>query len=378
MKLRKVLVCLLMAAMLTACGSSGGSAKSDFDMNSVKLGFDGPLSGAVSQYGVAVRNGVNLALKQYNEAHGTNIEVVAYDDKGDATTAVNNYNKLVDDDGITALVGPVTSGPTLAVVAAATKNNTPILTPSGSADAITMNGDSAYENVFRVCCNDSFASTYLAQQCPGLGFKKVGILYNKELDYSQGLDTAFIAEAKNQNVEVVYNEAYNTNTKDFATFITALKKLDMDALYIPDYYETADTIVKQLRDAGIKCPVMGADGWDGVLEVKGVNKKDLEGCLFVTGFDKDAEGQVATFMKSFKDEYNTDGNFFSALGYDALNIMLQAIEEAGSLDPAEINKALANIKVTDAVCGGYTYDENHNPIKEMIIVNIKDGKYTTK
>jgi branched-chain amino acid transport system substrate-binding protein len=381
MKFKKLVAAAACAAMLVGCSSGNGSTGSTANgtVKAPKFGFIGPLTGDASQYGTAVKNALQLAIKEYNKAHGTKITAKYYDDKADATEAVNAYNKLVDEDKVTAILSPVTTASCLAVVSASQKTGTPILTPSGSGDKITNNGKTAYPNAFRICTNDSYAGTYLAKLCKSkFKYKKVAILYNKELDYSTGLQASFSKEAKNQSVKVVYSGAYNANTKDFSTFISKIKASGCDSVYLPDYYENVVTITKQLRDAGIKVPLFGADGWDGILGVKGVNAKNFENTYYVAGFDKDAKsGSAKEFIDSYEKEYGSTPNMFAAMAYDSLNVMMQAINTAKSTDSKKICNALAKIKVTDATCGAFTYDKLHNPVKDMVIVTVKGGKYVT-
>ena len=161
MKFKTIVTAGAVAAMLVGC-SNGNSATTD--IKAPKFGFIGPLSGEASQYGSAVKNAMKMAIKDYNKKHGTKITGVYYDDKADPTTAVNDYNKLYNDDKVTAVLSPVTTGSALSVASAASKNNTPILSPSASGDKFTMNGKTAYKNVFRICTNDSYAGSYLAKQ----------------------------------------------------------------------------------------------------------------------------------------------------------------------------------------------------------------------
>ncbi len=381
MKFKRLLAAGMAAMMLAGCG--GGTSASS-DIKSPKFGFIGPLTGPNSQYGTAVKNALELAVEKYNDENDTNITIAAYDDKADASEAVNAYNKLIDDDKVTAILSPVTTGSSLAVASASQANNTPILSPSGTGDSITINTktNKVYENVFRICTNDSYAGTYLAKLCKSdFKFSKVAVLYNKESDYSTGLRNSFVTEAKNQSVSVVYDGAYTNNTKDFSTFISKIKASGCDSVYLPDYYETVVSITKQLRDANINVPLFGGDGWDGVLGVKGVNVKNFENTYFVSGFDEDAtDGVAKEFATLYKKKYNTSPNMFAAMEYDAVTVMMKAINAAGSTDAAAINEQLAKIEIKDseAACGGFTYDENHNPVKEMVIKTIKNGKYVTQ
>lgn len=379
MKLKRLFATVAAASMLVACG--GGDTKSTKDVKDAKFGFIGPLTGDASQYGTAVKNAMELAIEDYNEEHDANVTAVYLDDKADSTEAVNAYNKLVSDEQIDALLGTVTSGSALAVVATAAADGTPILTPSGSADAITVNEDGdTYENVFRICTNDSYAGTFLAQKCNSeFGYKKVAILYNKESDYSTGLRDAFVKEAKNQDVDVVLDESYTSTTKDYSTYISKLKGLDYDAIFLPDYYEQVVTIATQFRAAGISSPLLGADGWDGVLGVEGVDGTLFDGCYYTSGFDKNSpDEKVVKFVTEYTEKYGTEPNMFAAFAYDAVFVMMDAMEKAGTTDAAEVIKALSEMKVESAVAGGFTYDEYHNPIKEMVIVGFENGQYVTE
>lgn len=344
MKFKTIVTAGAVAAMLVGC-SNGNSSTTD--IKAPKFGFIGPLSGEASQYG----------------------------------TAVNDYNKLYNDDKVTAVLSPVTTGSALSVASASSKNNTPVLSPSASGDKFTMNGKTAYKNVFRICTNDSYAGTYLAKQSKAkYDFKNVAVLYNKESDYSTGVAAAYKAEAKKQGVNVSFYEAYNANTKDFSTFISKIKQANPDAVFLPDYYESVVSITKQLRDSGVKTPIFGADGWDGVLGVKGVNTADFENCFFTSGYNKDAtSGPAYEFVKAYEKEYGTTPSMFAGMAYDTVTVMMKAINKAKSTDPEKVNAALAKVKVSDdeAVCGGFTYDKNHNPVKELNIVTIKNGQYVT-
>ncbi|MEE3308193.1 ABC transporter substrate-binding protein [Sharpea azabuensis] len=383
MKFKKVLAIAACASMLVGCGGNATKSTSNGTVKAPKFGFIGPLTGDASQYGTAVKNALQLAIKQYNSKHGTKIKAYYYDDKADATEAVNAYNKLVNDDKVTAVLSPVTTASAIAVAKAASKNGTPILAPSASGDSFTIDPSTkkAYPNVFRICTNDSYAGTYLAELCnTKFHYKNVAALYNKELDYSTGLYNAFKVESKNQNVNVVYAGAYNANTKDFSTFVQKVKDSKADAVYLPDYYESVVAIAKQLRDAGVNVPLFGGDGWDGVLDVKGVNAANFEDTYFVSGFNKDAtSGPAKEFVDAYKAEYNATPNMFAAMEYDALNVMMKVINEVKSTDSKKITDALAkvDVKSDEAACGGFKYNKDHNPQKKMSVVTVKAGKYVT-
>ena len=156
------------AGVLTACGGSSSStaasaAGSAASGDTIKIGVMGPLTGNVSVYGQAVVNGAALYLKQVNANGGINgkqIEILTEDEQGDATQAVNCFTKMVDE-GITALVGDVTTTPTLAVAAESADYNMPMVTASATAEAVTYDAetDTVNENVFRATFTDPFQAS---------------------------------------------------------------------------------------------------------------------------------------------------------------------------------------------------------------------------
>lgn len=378
LKVKRIIATLSVASMLVACGGGGGTSSTK--VSEAKLGFIGPLSGDASQYGTAVKNAIELAIDEYNEANDANISAVYLDDKADATEGVNAYNKLVTEEGVNAILGSVTSGSALAVVATAEADATPILTPSGSADQITINdkGDT-YPNVFRICTNDSYAGTFLAKKCgTEFNYKKVAILSNKDSDYSTGLRDAFVKEAKNQNVDVVFDETYTKDTKDYSTYISKLKGQEFDTVFLPDYYEQVVTIAQQFRDAGINNPLLGADGWDGVLGVKGVDGSIFDGSFYTSGFDKNSSDEnVKKFVKAYTSKYKTEPNMFAAFAYDSVFVMMEAMERAGTTEASKVNEELAKSDYKNGVAGAFKYDKKHNPVKEMVIVGFENGQYVT-
>ena len=163
------------AGVLTACGGSSNSTAASASTaasgaaasgDTIKVGVLGPLTGDVSVYGQAVVNGATLYLKQVNEKGGINgkqLEIIAMDEQGDATQAVTCFTKMCDQ-GITALVGDVTTTPTLALAAESADYNMPMVTASATAEAVTYDAetDTVNENVFRATFTDPFQGIKMA------------------------------------------------------------------------------------------------------------------------------------------------------------------------------------------------------------------------
>ena len=208
----------LVAAGLGLVGCGGGSASSSSD--SIKVGIMGPFSGDVAQYGIACRNGAQLYFKQLNEKGGVNgkqIDMDVQDEKGDATEAVSVYNKLVQD-GVTAIVGDVTSTPTIAVAQASVTDNMPCVTASATAaDVITFGS-----NYFRACITDPFQGKVMADFAAKQGYKTVGTIYNSGGDYEVGVEKAFVEEAQSKGITITSEQGYPAGATDFNGQLTSI------------------------------------------------------------------------------------------------------------------------------------------------------------
>ena len=363
---KRVLALILAAAMLmvmaTGCASS--------DDGSIVIGGLAPLTGDVSIYGIATNNGISMAFEELNE-QGANIKYVCYDEKGDPTEAVNAYNKLVANDKIVALVGDVTSKPTLAVAQQAAKDNIPMITATSTAAEVTTIG----ENVFRACFIDPFQGEVMASYAVNkLGASTAAILYDVSDEYSLGLTESFEETAAQMGLNVVAKEGYNGGDVDFKAQLTNIAAANPDVLFIPVYYEDVALIAVQANEVGVKSTMLGADGWNGVLDsIDASNVSVLNGAYFCGHFSSDDDNPtLVAFIENYTKKYGEAPNMFSALGYDAARMMYAAIEKAGSTDADAIIEAMKTLEF-DGITGSMTFDENRNPIKSAAVHTIEDG-----
>lgn len=380
MKFTKVLALLLVAvmavSMLAACGTNG---KKD-DNDTIKIGLLAPLTGTVAQYGIAVRNGAMLYIDKVNSDGGINgkkIEVVEYDEKGDETEAVNAYNRLVED-GVTAVIGDVTTAPTIAVAMESVEDNMPIITASATAPAVTSYGN----NVFRSCFIDPFQGEKMAQYAKDvLGAKTAAIIYLTGNDYSKGLADAFVEKAGEVGIEIVATEGYAEGDKDFKAQLTNIASKNPDVLFCPNYYEDDGLIVTQAKEVGLTTQFLGGDGWDGV--VKYADAAVLEGAIYCSGYAPGSTDETIKFAEDYKAAYGEDvPNMFAVTAYDAAILLVNAIktvEEKGGMTAGSdeykqaVIDAMENTDL-DGVTGHYTFDENNNPIKSAAIIKIVNGE----
>ena len=408
-----VLAVLFCAALLAGCTNSGGgtsptptadtstepdetpegSGEPDETGNSddlvdekltVKVGILGPYTGTVAQYGLNVRSGADLYIKQYNAGNGSlTIEPVHYDEEGDPAKAVTGYNYLMDE-GVAAIIGDVTTAPMLAVVSESQADNTVLITASATGAAVTYDeaSDTVYENVFRSCFTDPFQGRTMADFAfEELNATTAAVLFHTSDDYSVGLKDAFNARCEELGIEIVASEGFTAGAVDFQGQLTTIASKNPDVLFVPYYYETIALVAQQAASAGLTTTMIGGDGWDTVLEYVS-DPALLEGAYYCSGYTThDPTSATQQFFADYMEEYGTSPDTFCAQGYEAAAILIAAIEKVAAtgieVGSDEYNEALiAAMKATDleSVTGPITYDAFNNPEKEAVIINIAGGE----
>lgn len=375
--MKKRILAALMAVMMlgafSGCSNDGGSADAG-DSDTIRIGGLAPLTGDASSYGVAVNNGIQMAIEDINAdggIGGKQIKYIYYDEKGDATEAVNAYNKLVQDDKVVAIIGDVTTKPTLAVAQQSQQDNIPIITASATAAEVTLTGP----NIFRACFTDPFQGELMASYAAEkLGASTVAVLYDMADDYSSGIAEAFVAKAGELGLTVVAEEKYQDGDVDFKSQLTNIKGQNPDVLFLPVYYEDLRLISAQANEVGVTATLCGADGWDSVL-TDNFDSSVLDGGVFCSQYSTEStDERVQNFISTYKEKYEIDPNMFAVLAYDATYMMATAIENAGSTDSQAIIDAMAALEY-DGLTGHMTFDEDRNPQKSAVIVSIQDNAY---
>ena len=391
--MKKKFVCLAMAMVmvlgLAACGGKKEAAPaetpaasgSDSSVSVFKVGTIGPLTGDAAIYGQAVANGAKIAVDQINAAGGAiQFELQSQDDEADGEKSVNAYNTLMDW-GMQVMVGPTTTGASIAVSAQANADRTFMLTPSASSVDVIDGKD----NVFQVCFTDPnqgvASADYMAENMAGA---KVAVIYRNDDAYSQGIRDTFVSEAAAKGLEVVYEGTFTADTAtDFSVQLTGAQSAGADTVFLPIYYQPASVILNQANAMGYAPTFFGVDGMDGILTMEGFDTSLAEGVMLLTPFSADAKDErTQTFVSTYKDQFGTIPNQFAADAYDAVYTYAAALEAAGctaDMSAADICEALVGVMTTISVDGltgqGMTWDASGAVSKAPMAVVIKDGAY---
>ncbi|SES08947.1 ABC transporter substrate-binding protein [Psychrobacillus sp. OK032] len=369
----------LLAGVLAGCGAGEEGTSSDGG-DQIKIGVNLELSGPVASYGSSQNDGFNLAVEEINAAGGIDgkqIQLVTVDNKSDAAESTNAAIKLTSQDKVAAIIGPATSGNSVAQVQIANDSKTPMITPSGTSPNVTVSDNgSVNEFAFRTSFIDPFQGTVAANfATKELKLKTAAVYADNASDYAKGLAASFIEDFEAAGGTIVAEESYVAKDTDFRSTLTRIKGANPEFIFIPGYYEEVGLIVKQARELGIDVPLMGADGWDSPTIVDLAGAEALNNTFIINHYSaEDPDGKAKEFADKYNEKYGKAPNSFNALGYDTVYLLKDAIERAGSTDGTKIKDALKATDNLELVTGLYSVDENHHPVKSATILEFVDGK----
>ncbi|MBE6468438.1 MAG: amino acid ABC transporter substrate-binding protein [Coriobacteriaceae bacterium] len=366
------------AGILAGCSDGGAAAEGSASAaaGGFKIGSIGPKTGATASYGISVTNGVELGCKDFS-VDGLSFECKSEDSTGNAETAVNAYNTLVDW-GMQALVGPTLTGPSVSVADQCNTDRTFMITPSASSEDVTAGKDC----VFQICFTDPNqgrnAALFLAEKYAD---EKIAVIYNSGDAYSSGIYTAFTEQAKASKLQVVSEESFKDDSaSSFNNQLTKAQAAGATLIFAPIYYTPASVLLTNAHDMGYDVTVMGCDGMDGILGVEGFDTSYAEGLLLMTPFSAD-DPASADFVKAYQDAYGETPDQFAADAYDGVHAVAEAIKKAGvTPDTAPEDSceklAAAMLEITvEGLTGTLSWNDKGQVEKDPTAFVIKDGKY---
>lgn len=372
---------MLCASLLTGCGGEKKQAADAGD--TIKVGGAFELTGNVANYGKSIESGVKLAIDEVNEKGGVNgkkLALVESDNKSEPAESGNSVTKLVTQDKVIAVLGPATSGCVNAATPITTANKIPHIAPAATAPSITVENGKVKDFVFRACFIDPFQGQVMAVFAEKtLKVKNVAIFYDSSSDYSKGLAEVFQKTLEGKGGKVVAKEAFLGKDVDFKSALTKLKAANPEAIYVPGYYEEVSKIIKQAREIGITCPMLGSDGWESPKLAEIAGKDALKDCYYVSAFNaQDKDESVQNFIKLYKSKYQKDPDIFAMQGYNAGLVLIDALKRAGTTDGTKLAKAIAETKDLPIASGKLTFDAEHNPVMPALIISLEGGVPTLK
>ena len=342
------------------------------ELEEVKVGMVGPLTGGAATYGISTRNGIEVAINQANENEeipGVYLSFHPEDTEGDWSKAANAFSKLIEQDGVSVIVGAVLSSETEAGGPIAMDLGIPTISPSSTATGLTVGNP----YLFRNCLSDEVQASQLAEYAvEELGLSRFAILYTNN-DYGNALKDAF-EETAASLAEVVSVEAFMDNDENFRPQLTSIQQKNPDAIFIAGYYTEAAKIAQQAAEQGLDVQILGADGFYSPVLVE-LGEETVEGAIFTAGFHgDDPDPNVQSFVEAYREKFNEDPDMFAAQAYDAARIVIEAMKKYGT-DPESIREGIAATKDFPGITGLTSIDEEGDTIKEVLILQVENGAF---
>jgi branched-chain amino acid transport system substrate-binding protein len=347
----------------------------------IKIGGMYNVTGGMSSIDAPGLNGMKLAAKQINAAGGLlgrPVEIVAIDGKTDQTAVTNAVSEMINVHKVVAIGGLNDSTYALAAGPIAQQAGIPFVTAGATLPTLPEQiGDyffmTPYGDNIQAYALAGFATTDLKA-------KTAWLLVDQAYDFTTALASFFKERFTALGGKIILEDKYQSGDTDFSAQIARLKALtpQPDALFVSAIPNEAGITTKQIREAGLKQPILSGDGFDTPLigEVAGENANDV---YYSTHASLDnPEPRVQDFVKGYKAEYGiAPENAFAALGYDMMMQIGDAITRAGSAEPKAIRDALAVTKDFKGVTGVISYEPGKRvPNKSVTIMQVQGGKYS--
>jgi branched-chain amino acid transport system substrate-binding protein len=347
---------IVLVTVLASTGCAGAS-------EGVKLGLIFPMTGPVPTYGQSSQEGAELAINEWNEKGGllgSEIEYVLADSGCDGATATDAANKVIDQDKVKFIVGAVCSSASIPISEVTNPKQVLQISPTSTNPKVTI----GKPYTFRACFLDPFQGDVLATFARNdLGASTAAVMYDKGNDYVLGLAEYFKQYFEEKGGSVLVYEAYTADDTDFSAILSKVADANVDVLVLPDYYNKVNLIGQQAKEKGITATMIGADGWDSA----DLDLSAVEGGYHSNHYSAvDPRPVVQDFLSKYQAAYGKAPDALAVLAYDATQVMLQAIEQAGTTDTEKVRDAMAGIEY-EGVAGKITFDSEGDPVKTAAI-----------
>ncbi len=341
--------------------------------DTIKIGFNAPLTGFAAADGKSALNGAELAVKQVNDMGGVNgdqIELVVYDDQASPKESVPIAQKLIEKDDVVAAVSGSYSGATRAAAGIFQESGVPYISAFAIHPDITRAGNYVFRTSF-VGEVQGRAGAKLVGDSLG---KKRAVIITLKNDFGKSLAAGFREAAGDFGVEIVAEYEYGIKDRQFGPIVSKVRSDKPDVIYASGYFFTAGPLVSQLRAAGIEVPVIGQEGYDSqkFIDIAGPAS---EGTIITTSLDRDSDAaETREFISAYEAATGQKSDMVAASAHTAIKVLAAALKNAGSTDRAAIRNAIAATKLT-ASTGQISFNELGEVQKAVQVQVVRDGEW---
>ena len=343
----------------------------------VSLGLVAPLTGDQAYIGVGVMQGALMAVEDANIQGpvfgGTKLKLQALDDQHNPTQAVLVANKLIADPDVMGVVGHFNSSCTKAASAIYHEGRVTQITPASTNPEISKQG---FDTFFRVCATDDVqapaAAVFVREELKAQNI----VVLDDQTTYGRGLADAFEKKFKELGGTVLRHDGITQGEKDYMPLLTKLKSVKPELVFFGGIYPELALLVKQSKKVGLNATWVGGDGIYDVTLIQLTGPELSEGIYsMMLGVDPHSIPEAKDFVTRYEARYGEIGSF-SAYGYDAANVLIEALRRAGKKDREAVLAEVRKMKDYPGILGPVNFDEHGDAIgKSVGIFRIEKGKF---
>ena len=380
MHMRKVMktigICSMAAIMMagiSGCGGKTGGAVSSGAKNAAKIGFTAALTGGAAAYGKSEEEGVRLAVEEINKKGDFPIDLLVEDTKAVPADSMNATKKLIQEK-VSLIIGPMTSNEAKAAGPIIQNAKVPSLEISVTAENITDIGDCIFRNSVPESKNipQTVKKTHKL-----LGYKTAAILYAHDNEQHVTAQKYFQKTMEEEGVKVIDVETFGSKDSEYSAQLTNIQHKAPDVIVVCSYYQEGSRILKKMREMGMDQPVLGDNGFVSpeLGKMAGAAADNVYVSSMWSADRKDEK--VQKFVENYTKAYGRAPDQFAASAYDGVYMAMDAMQRAGTTtDHKKIRDALAQMKDFKGVCGTFSFDEKRDPVVDLILMKMQDGKFS--
>ena len=339
----------------------------------VKVGFNVPLTGFAAADGESALNGAKLAVKQANSEGGINgkqIELVVYDDQASPKEAVPIALRLIEKDGVKVAVSGSYSGSTRAAAGVFQSAGIPYISAFAIHPDITRAGKYVFRTSFMGEVQGRAGALLIGQTMQ----RKRVVMITLKNDFGKSLAKGFKAEAANFGIEIINEYEYSIRDRQFGPIVTKVRSDNPDAIYASGYFFTAGPLVNQLRSGGVSAPIIGQEGYDSAQFIK-IAGEAAEGVIITTSLDRDSNAsETRAFIAEYEKFTGHKVDMVAASGHTALNVVIAALRKAGTSNSDAIRNAIAQTQLA-ASTGHISFNALGEVRKNVQVQIVRDGDF---
>lgn len=368
---------LVLAGAFAGCGG-GEEKKADAapaDGQSAKIGFITAYTGPGAAYGVAMKEGVDLAVEEINANPATKVKIdlYTYDTKLVKNEAINAMKRAIEQDKVLAIEGPMTTGEMMAAGPIAQQSGVVAFGTGTTGPGITDIGDYIFRNAIPGAMN---IPQIVEKTHEKLGYQKIAIMYSNNNDQMVGEHGYYLEACDRLGLEIVADVTFADKDTDFSAQLTQIQAANPDVIAIAGLYQEGALIVKKAREMGLNQPILAGNGFNSPEYIKQAGAA-ADGTLVATPWNPERQTEKAqNFRKAYVAKYNHEPDQFAAQAYDAMYTIHAAVEQSGTTTDRKLFRdTLAQIKDFEGATGTFAFDEHRDPMMDLSVLEVKGGQW---